>query len=149
MKMTDARRCFIDTNILLAATDSSRPEHPAALELLRSGLSGERKLFASGQVFREYLVVSTRPAKNNGLGIRPDKAVANISEFRKCIQLLDETDAVARRLANLIADYKLRGKRIHDANLIAIMLENGLDYLRSNNSADFTVFKTIQVEGLD
>ncbi len=148
MVMMDARRCFIDTNVLLAATDSSRPEHNAALGLLEQALNGERRLFASGQIFREYLVIATRPTENNGLGIHPEKAVANLSEFRKCVQLLDETDATAKRLGKLVAGNNLRGKRIHDANIAAIMLENGLGRLLTGNHTDFKVFEAIQPKGL-
>ena len=60
---------FVDTNVLLTATDESRPQHRDAGRLFgESGLHGLH-LAASGQILREYLVVATRPPDTNGLGL--------------------------------------------------------------------------------
>ena len=58
---------FVDTNVLLTATDESRPLHREATRLLTGEVIQGLSLAASGQVLREYLVVATRPADVNGL----------------------------------------------------------------------------------
>ena len=121
--MTAAEYCFIDTNVLLTASDKDRPNHTAAVHFLESGLRGEKRLFTNGQVFREYLVVATRPVENNGVGLSPNDALSNLHTFSASIQLLNESQAVAQKLHKLAADYQLKGKRIHDANIVATMLE--------------------------
>lgn len=141
--MTDDNRFFIDTNVLLAASDQDRPTHADAVGFLESGLSGERRLFASGQVFREYLVVATRPLENNGFGLSPSDALSNLEAFGQCIQLLDESQAAARQLRQLVRRYSIRGKRIHDTNIVATMRENGLSYLKTYNQDDFSIFENI------
>jgi len=141
--MTDDKRCFIDTNVLLAASDRGRPNHTEAVQFLESALSGERRLFTNGQVFREYLVVATRPLENNGFGLTPNDALANLEAFSKCIQLLDENQVVARQLQQLVKKHRLKGKRIHDANLVATMQENGLKQLKTYNQDDFSTFEGI------
>ena len=136
---------FVDTNVLLAATDESRPHHGDARRLLTE--SGERgiHLAASGQVLREYLVVATRPVKANGLGLDPGDAVANVNEFLRYLHLYAESEAVARRLRQLALSYNLRGKRLHDANLVATMGTHGIRALVTENGGDFDPFEEIDV----
>lgn len=144
MATTDAEPCFIDTNVLLSATDIDRAAHKQSQELLQRGLDGELRIFACGQVLREYLVVATRPIENNGLGLKPKKAIDNIQSFRRCFRLLDENNATSRRLVSLIESHKLKGKRIHDANIVSIMIENGLNQIFTLNPGDFKTFTELQ-----
>ena len=141
----DDRRYFVDTNILLTASDADRSRHTVCRRLIESALTGVPRLFASGQVFREYLVVATRPKKNNGLGMLPKNALENVAAFRCCIHHLNENSGVADRLATLIRKHKLSGKRIHDANIAATMLEHGLKELITLNPGDFEVIREIEV----
>ena len=103
--MTDVETIFVDTNVLLAACDESRDGHDRSLQFLENGLAGKQSLFASGQVFREFLVVATRPIEANGLGLDPGDALANLAEFSRCVRLLGETEAVSRRLRDLVRRY--------------------------------------------
>jgi len=143
---TDAKPIFLDTNILLAATDTSRSAHTDCHALLESGFKGTCSLFTNAQVFREYLVVATRPHEVNGLGMDPIQALENIASFQQCIQILEETVQVSNRLLKLVATHKLTGKRIHDANIVATMLENGITRLVTLNPSDFSCFDTLSVE---
>lgn len=126
---------FVDTNVLLAATDRARPDHLTALGYLQSG---QDSLFASPQVLREYLVVATRPGAANGLGLSMADALANIQAFGQIIALVWESEAVWNELQRIMAggDPPL-GKRIHDANIAATALANGIDHLATFNTADF------------
>lgn len=143
MATTDVEISFVDTNILLAASDGDRLCHAEATELLQRAFSGQERLFACGQVFREYLVVATRPIENNGLGLRPKKATENIQSFRQCLQILDENDPSTQRLESLVIKHRLKGKRIHDANIVSIMIENGLRRIFTVNPNDFKAFPEI------
>jgi predicted nucleic acid-binding protein len=147
--MTVDKRCFVDTNVLLAGTDESRSGHSEALAFLEAGMIGRERLFASGQVFREYLVVATRPTEVNGLGLKPELALANISQFGQCVQVLDETREVSELLITLIREHSLNGKRIHDANIVATMRHHGLKRIRTGNPGDFKGFSSLQIETLD
>jgi len=136
---------FVDTNVLLAATDLSRDLNAPCQERLQTGLKGHCRLFTCGQVLREYLVVATRPLDANGLALTPIQALENVGEFRRCLTPLDETATVSRRLLALVERYSLQGKRIHDANLVAVMMENGLRQLLTDNTDDFQVFSDITI----
>lgn len=146
MATREDRKRFIDTNILLAACDASREAHPVCLNLLEGGLSGEWSLFASGQIFREFLVVATRPVEVNGLGMSPTDALANVAELSRCLRLLEETASVSRRLRELVRRHNLQGKRIHDTNIVATMIEHGLKRIVTSNPDDFRLFAELVVE---
>ena len=138
-------RYFVDTNILLTASDSDRDHHAVCHEWLRSAYSGKHSLFLNGQVLREYLVVATRPNSENGLGMQPTAAQSNVVEFRKCIHLLDEKSGVSQTLLELVNQNHLKGKRIHNANIVATMMENGLIQILTINGKDFSKFKEVKV----
>lgn len=135
----------IDTNVLLTATDESRPHHRDAGRLFsESGLRGLH-LAANSQVLREYLVVATRPLDTNGLGLRVRDATANVSEFLRFIHLYDETEEVAGRLCQLGLTCGLHGKRLHDANIVATMSILGIRALVTQNPDDFAPFDEIDI----
>ena len=136
---------FVDTNVLLTATDESRPQHRDAGRLLGEASRHGLHLAASGQILREYLVVATRPPDTNGLGLQVHDAVANVSEFLRYVHLYDETEEVARRLRQLGLTYGLHGKRLHDANIVATMAIHGIRVLVTQNPDDFAPFDEIDL----
>ena len=142
---TDVKTYFVDTNVLLAASDVSRESHKHCHALLESGLAGKCSLFANGQIYREYLVVATRPVEVNGLGMATDEALGNLNEFSRCIRILEENVLVCRQVQSLTRQYNLKGKRIHDANIIATMMEHGLEEVVTENQPDFREFTGITV----
>ena len=136
---------FVDTNVLLTATDESRQLHSEALNLLAGTINLEKRLATSGQVVREYLVVATRPIANNGLGLSAADAEANVNEFLRRLELYDETEAVSQRLRQLVTTHDLHGKRLHDANIVATMAVHGVCTLLTQNGADFAPFNDITI----
>jgi predicted nucleic acid-binding protein len=80
--MTDDKAILVDTNVLLSATAPLRPLHRAALTVLNDWPNQGMVLATTSQVLREYLVVETRPAEVNGLGLGVDDALSNVAAFR-------------------------------------------------------------------
>lgn len=138
-------RIFADTNVLLSATDEGRDSHRDALQLISDSPQCGVHLVACGQIFREYLVVATRPMSQNGLGLPSRDALANIDQLQRNITLVDESTNVATRLRRLVEQCQLAGKRIHDANIVAVMLSNGIQVLVTDNPTDFEAFDAIEV----
>ena len=145
MTMKAGELVFIDTNILLSATDTSRSAYEPARNLFRQLLAAGMSPAVSGQVLREYLVVATRPAKENGFGMTPEDAVHNIRQFQKKVVVFDERRSTAELLQRLVLKYRLMGKRIHDANIAAVMKTHGIKYLVTDNLSDFSCFDEISV----
>jgi predicted nucleic acid-binding protein len=136
---------FVDTNVLLTATDEQRAHHKDALTVLGTAASKGIHLALSGQILREYLVVATRPRPSNGLGLSTADALANVDEFLRCVIVYDETEAVARRLRALVRSAGLSGTRIHDGNVAATMLAHGLTLILTQNAADFEAFAGLAI----
>jgi len=136
---------FLDTNILVAATDASRNGHADCAELLRQGFEGRAALCCSNQVHREYLVVATRPVAVNGLGMTTSQATRNVERFQQAAAVLDDTVSSGKRLLGLVRKHRLVGKRIHDANLVAVSLERGIHRLVTLNPSDFAGFGDLLV----
>jgi predicted nucleic acid-binding protein len=128
---------FVDTNILLTATDEKRSNHDMAQAMIGEAVAKGIHLAVSGQILREYLVVATRPMESNGLGLSGKDALANVEEFLRRMVVYDETEDVARRLRSLVRTCDLSGRRIHDANVAATMLMNGLSLVLTENDDDF------------
>ncbi|MDY7027235.1 MAG: PIN domain-containing protein [Spirochaetota bacterium] len=136
---------LVDTNILLTATDRSRPEHTAAREVFLQAPAAGAHLCISGQIIREYVVVATRPVEVNGLGLTSDEAIHNIESFKRRMLFLEETEPVTIELISLVRKYKLSGKAIHDANIIALMHEQNIHMLITQNPDDFADFPDLQI----
>ncbi|MXW50684.1 MAG: type II toxin-antitoxin system VapC family toxin [Gammaproteobacteria bacterium] len=139
---------FIDTNVLLTATEESRPNHEAAHRLIAESDRSGMHLAVSGQILREYMVVATRPVDVNGLGLNPRDAIGNVEAFLGFLRLYDETEAVADKLRRLGQKHGLQGKRFHDANIVATMSVHGIRVLVSDNFKDFAVFDDIDAVAL-
>jgi len=135
--MTRGSVLFLDTNVFLAATDRSRDEHSDCTALLSEVDSAGCHLACTPQVLREYLVVATRPVEANGLGLASIDARTNVRKFRNRITVLDESTRVLESLLALVEAHDLKGKRIHDANIVAAMTAHRLHVLVTSNSDDF------------
>lgn len=135
---------FLDTNVLLTATDALRPHHGQAQQLFQEAGSRGFHLAVSGQILREYLAVATRPATLNGLGLEIPDAVANVERFLEFTNLFEETAMVALRLRELVGTRSIRGKAVHDANIVATMLVHRIPCLITQNGKDFARFEGIK-----
>jgi predicted nucleic acid-binding protein len=148
MEITPGEILFLDTNILLTATDESRAHHVLARNMIASHQRIGLHLGISGQIIREYLVVATRAPEVNGLGMEPAEAIKNVQAFNERLLFFDETEAGSIRLRHLTNGYQLIGTRIHDANVVATMLSHGLSKLVTENRADFSVFSEVKTIAL-
>lgn len=130
---------FVDTNVLLRADFVNLTDHAAARALLLKMRRSGVQLWISRQVIREYLVQITR----QGFLATPltvKQAANHIHTFRKTFKIADETEAVTEKLLELIREFPSGGKQIHDANIVATMLVNGVDTLLTMNVEDMKRF---------
>ena len=98
--------------------------------------SGDRAVIAAQSLY-EFWSVATRPAEANGLGWKADRAAAAITTFRRRFPILPEPPEVVDIWLDLVVAHDLKGKRIHDAHLLATMKANGVSRLLTFNASDF------------
>ena len=97
---------FIDTNILLTATDSSHRNHRPAKAVFPKALNKGVHLCACGQIIREYLEIATRDISQNGRGMSPGHALSNIEQFKARMMMLEEIEDVEEYLIRLVKPHQ-------------------------------------------
>ncbi|MDG6027952.1 MAG: PIN domain-containing protein [Candidatus Brocadia sp.] len=132
--------CFIDTNILVYASDVNSRWCRKANQALKNAISGGYPLFISPQVLREYLSVATRSVTHEKT-IPWDKIVKNHFRFQRAFKVLPEDIATAQKLGELVQKYHVSGKQVHDANIVATMLVHGIQSILTRNVDDFKRYK--------
>jgi len=99
--MTEDKFCFLDTNILIYASDSHSPWHQPAKEKIRKLLSEEFSLFISPQILREYVSVASR-STGTDKPVPWDMILKNYESFQKNFTLLGEDRDTVHELSQLL-----------------------------------------------
>ena len=138
-------KVFFDTNILvyLANEDSSFSDRieKKFREIIKTYGC---EIYISRQILREYAVVMTKPGIIEN-PLTPEEVVLDIEKWSEIFQVLDETEETTQVLLKLIKTYNIKGKKIHDANIVATMIVNSIKNLFTLNINDFKNFKEIQL----
>ena len=137
-----AESVFVDTNVLVYVTRPSAPQHAAAAAVLMRLEAQGAVLWVSPQVLREYLAVVTRE-QATAPALTSAAAVADVQRFRKIFEVAGEGMAGIDRLLELVEDGRGSGRHVHDANIVATMIEHRIRRLLTFNDADFRRFSRI------
>jgi len=147
MATMDANALFIDTNVLVYANVLETPFHQQALAAINAAYQSGRTIWISRQVIREYLVTLTRPQAFESLP--RETVLEQVGQFIKRFEVADDTPAVTDQLLQLLANQKLGGKQVHDANIVATMQAYGIPALLTHNTRDFERFgEVVRIEGI-
>ena len=130
---------FVDTNILLYASRPNADEHARSHAALSRMRQDDTPLWLSRQVFREYLAVATRPQASSP-ALPMAAAIADVHGPHAAFNVAEDGPSVFDRLLQLLAAHPGGGKQVHDANLVATMLEHRIRRLLTFNAADFRRF---------
>jgi predicted nucleic acid-binding protein len=133
---------FVDTNVLVYANQYRAAEHARALSLINRAESAGLTLWISRQVLREYAAAVTRP-QPDGAALPMGTAVKRMRWFAQRLTLADETAPVTAELLDLLDRIPVAGRQVHDANIVATMLANGIRRLLTFNLADFRRFELL------
>jgi predicted nucleic acid-binding protein len=93
----------------------------------------------SPQVLREYLAAVTRP-QATAPALPVATAIADVRRFRAAFQIAEERPGVLDRLLQILTVHRATGRQVHDANIVATMLDHDLQRLLTFNVADFQRF---------
>lgn len=147
--MTDAEPLFIDTNILIYANVATAPLHAQALAAIKAAHQAGRPLWISRQVLREFIAARTRP-QTFAQPSTPQVVIERVRYLEERFQVVDDTAAVTGQLVKLIAAFKIGGKQVHDANIVASMLAYDIPCLMTHNTKDFERFSDmITIESIN
>jgi predicted nucleic acid-binding protein len=129
---------LLDTGILLRLVDAKDPFHAVVRQAVQVLAAQQEELFITNQNVAEFWNVATRPVGDNGLGL-PVATVVDLLEniIEPICAVLIETDSFFAEFKRLGRKYEFRGKRAHDARLVAMMRCWNLDKIVTLNDKDF------------
>ncbi len=102
----------------------------------------ENKLYITRQIIREYLNVMTKP-DNLKYFINKYDLIQDIEYFQENFIVLDEKESTTRNLLNLVHKFEIKGRQIHDANIVASMLANNIKNIFTHNVKDFERYNSL------
>lgn len=134
--------CLIDTNVLLRLAQSAEAypaQHAAVQRLIALG----NRLYTTFQNVAEFWNVSTRPAQLNGRGLSSVEVQSSLLLLERQFEIITEDRDTYERWLALIVHFRVSGRQVHDARLIAHMLSRDIPYFLTSNIKDFTRYGDI------
>lgn len=135
---------FVDTNVLLRSVQPSHPMHAAAVRAVAGLIRDGEGLVVTPQIVAEFWNVATRPIDNNGLGLSPQDAQAEVSKLEEFCTLLVESIDVYTEWKRLVRVHGVSGVKVHDARLVAAMNVHGVERILTFNADDFARYRDIE-----
>ena len=128
---------LLDTNILLRFCNPTSPRHvevERAVSRLR--LRGDLPSITAQNII-EFWAVATRPVDANGLNWSVQKTASEIDQLLNTFPLLKDSPDILPHWLTLVKAYDIKGKKAHDARLVAAMQAHGVTHLLTFNTDDF------------
>jgi predicted nucleic acid-binding protein len=125
---------FVDTNVLVYASNSESPLSETALQKLTAART-EFQLACSSQVLREYIATMKRVGT-----ISQDDILLNVRALMEQMIIYHETAETLALLLQLVEEFSPSAKNIHDTNIVATMLANEVKTILTHNVRDFEIF---------
>jgi predicted nucleic acid-binding protein len=134
---------LVDTNVLGRMAEPGHPQCQLAQDAADALRRHGDFLYLVPQVLYELWVVSTRPVAQNGLGLTPNQAEAELSRVEGLFPLLADTVGIYAEWRSLVISHQVSGKNAHDARLVAAMTVHGLTHILTFNTGDFARYPAI------
>jgi predicted nucleic acid-binding protein len=139
--MSEDDLSLVDTNILVYSASPAATQYRSSRALLESGAPG---LCVAPQVLAEFYSVVTNPRRVT-VPFTPAEACAFILEAVRVLTILPVPPRIVERWARLAQQYGVTGSDIFDLQLLATMLENGVQRIYTFNRVDFERFPGVLV----
>lgn len=141
MKTVSNTKIFVDTNVLFYANNPADAFGEQALIKLKDLAKNNNELLISGQVIREYTVVTIRNAQYNKLPMLAtiESVLTNIAVFRRDFVVLHETAVTLDNWEDLLPQLTT-SKDVFDFNIAALLKSEDIEYILTHNVRDFEKF---------
>lgn len=136
---------LVDTNVLVRTLQPHHPLYIAADRALRLLPEQGRELHVAAQNLIELWTVVTRPLGENGLGMAPVAAIAELERIKGMFLFLPDTPAIYPAWEALVAKHLVSGKLSHDARLVAAMQVHGITAILTFDKTGFSRYPGIEV----
>jgi predicted nucleic acid-binding protein len=136
---------LIDTNVLIRTLQPHHSSYASADRAIRLLPEQGKELHIVAQNLIELWAVATRGVEQNGLGMSPAAAAAELERIKGMFVLLPETPAIYPTWETLVTTHHVIGKVAHDARLVAAMKVHGLTAVLTFDRAGFSRYTGIEV----
>jgi len=136
---------LLDTNVVLRFSNPSDAQHDLAKAVVATLLMQGNECYLTSQVLIELWVVSTRPIDVNGLGWSIEQTRNIIDQLLERFPMAEETLQIFPTWLKVVTENQIKGKRTHDARIVALMLTSGIDHVLTLNPNDFSGLADIRV----
>jgi predicted nucleic acid-binding protein len=137
-------RVLVDTNILLRSVQPNHPLCSQATHAVSKLIRQKDEVFFCAQNAAEFWNVATRPADRNGLGLSPEEALQEVSNIEKSLTLLPDVPAIYSTWKQIVGAHRVRGVKVYDARLVAIMSVYAVESVLTFNAVDFDRFTNVR-----
>ena len=134
-----------DTNILIRLSKPDHDQHLVTLAAVTELHAHDERLVTVPQCCYEYYVVATRPTEQNGLGLSPAEAMANLDELLTLLRLMRDERSVFGWWRSVVLKGDVHGKPAHDARIVAAMHRHGVRRLLTANGRDFRRYAGVEI----
>jgi predicted nucleic acid-binding protein len=136
-------RILLDTNVLLRLVEPAHPQYAAAAGATQMLQQAGHELSIVPQDLYEFWSVATRPLTNNGLGMSPAEAHAEVLALRRLFSFLRDERSIYDLWEQLVVAHAVQGKQAHDARFVAAMQRHNIRHLLTINTSDFARYTEI------
>ena len=135
----------LDVNVLLYASDRSSDRHDVARAFLESCAAQPDVFCLTWPTLMAYLRISTHPSLF-AAPLTPAEALNNIAALLALphARVVSEQDGFMDAYTHVTDNMAVRGNLVPDAHIAAILFQNGVRTLYSNDR-DFRKFESLQV----
>ena len=130
-------RVLIDTNVLLRSAEPGHLHYQPSIDAIDLLRQQGHELTIVPQVLYEFWSVATRPIANNGLGMSPADAHAELNALSRLFRVLRDERGIYSIWNHLVVSHGVKGKQAHDARLAAAIQRHLVSHLLTFNTADF------------
>ncbi|MEB3227926.1 MAG: PIN domain-containing protein [Synechocystis sp.] len=136
---------LLDTNVVLRFSNPSDQQHGLVTESVATLLMNADECYLTTQVLIEFWVVATRPIDVNGLGWSVEQTRQMIESLLMRFPFINETPQLFAHWLTLVTQHQIKGKKTHDARIVAIMLATGISHILTLNPDDFIGIPSISI----
>lgn len=134
-------KILIDSNILIYSLLKKSPYFETSRDILKKTES----LFISSQnLIETYRVITSKQFQVEDV-FTPNEANEILDIFSNNMNLVYPRRETLMILKNLFSKYEISSYDVYDANLVATMIDFGINYIYTNNDSDFKKYKEINV----
>lgn len=135
----------VDANVLLYASDEESPFHPRAVGFLEELARGPALLYLFWPTVLAYLRIATHPSIFRS-PLSHEVASANVAGLLALphVQTAGEADRFWSTYMDVAGDAAISGNLVPDAHLVALMRENGVRTMWTNDR-DFRRFAGLEL----